>query len=85
MRHHSNSKQVTNLSLLRKLGTTEEKWVRMGSTAGGFVDKMVGMPKQLARPAAILAAETQTKVSRKASKVAKDVTARLDPDRPKKN
>jgi hypothetical protein len=80
MRNHSNSKPVTNLSLLRKPGSAEEKMGRMGSVAGNMVDKVVGMPKHLANSAASIATETQANASRKASKIAKDLAQHLDPD-----
>lgn len=83
MRNHSNSNPVNNRSLLRKPGkpgSVEEKMGRIGSVAGGLVDKAVGMPKHFANSAASMATETQANAARKASKLAKDLADRLDPD-----
>lgn len=58
----------------------EEKLSRMGSKAGAAVDRLASLPGQVTKVAAAKATETQDNASRKASQMALDLSARLDPN-----
>lgn len=80
MKNPDHSQEVPVRNQAKAPGRIEEKLSRIGSKAGGVVDRLASLPGQVTKAAAAKAAETQEKASRKASQLALDVGARLEPN-----
>lgn len=80
MKNPDHSQEVPARNQAKPPGRIEEKLSRIGSKAGGVVDRLASLPGQVTKAAAAKATETQEKASRKASRLALDVGARLEPN-----
>lgn len=76
---------TTHIDSTSKPGSVEQKMGSIGTLAGRAVDNVAETPGNIVRSATTIANRTKNKASRVASKVARDVAARLDPDQPKKD